>query len=134
MPAWTDRVLWRRRHPRSKHVTTLASTDELLVDVTDGDTWMEYSSDSEDEEDGSGPMEVDKPPGRNTFNFTVQLEYCIDRRHSKLDRVLLLPKMKQELMNFRNRSIEPQEPNITRTSGRFFSSNYEFNGYCFNLY
>ena len=48
IPAWTDRVLWRRRRPRSKFTTV---SDDLSVDEGDGKQLLDLSSDSEDEED-----------------------------------------------------------------------------------
>ena len=49
IPAWTDRVLWRRRKPRSKFT---ASAVDHAVDGGQHGTLVDIDSESEDEEDG----------------------------------------------------------------------------------
>ena len=48
IPAWTDRVLWRRRKPRSKFA---ASAAHHAVDGGDHGTLVDIDSESEDEEE-----------------------------------------------------------------------------------
>ena len=59
IPAWTDRVLWRRRKPRSKFA---ASAVDHAVDGGDHETLVDIDSESEDEEeetDGQRGLDVD---------------------------------------------------------------------------
>jgi phosphatidylinositol-bisphosphatase len=48
IPAWTDRVLWRRRKPRSKFTATAV---DHAVDGGEHGTLVDVDSESEDEED-----------------------------------------------------------------------------------
>lgn len=51
IPAWTDRVLWRRRKPRSKFTATAV---DHAVDGGEHETLVDLDSESEDEEDNEG--------------------------------------------------------------------------------
>ena len=51
IPAWTDRILWRRRRPRSRFATTAGLLGDPSIDTRDGEKLVDVDSDTEDEED-----------------------------------------------------------------------------------
>ena len=78
IPAWTDRVLWRRRKPRSKFTE---SAVDHAVDGGEHGTLVDIDSESEDEDIGGESnqrgLDID-PKGISQRDFSHSFRCCFD--------------------------------------------------------